>query len=949
MARARTGEDEGSGGGTAQPRKRVADFVRGEQPKIIAEWLQCIGRLPTARALDRPALIDHVPQLLTGIADLIEELGEGGKPTQLACDRVERHAISRLHEGFDLAVVIREIAALRECLVRLWRATGDGDPTGVDVLHQALDEAIADSADQYVGARSAAAAREAAQLEAVIESIPDAVIIGTAERIVRCNTAALELLGWRRDELDRPLERLTSEIPARDPETGEGIAPGDRPFARALSGDVVRREMIVHHRKSGSDLVVRSTAAPVRVGGEIVGAVAVNSDVTAERRAADEHRRARAESERALAILDALLTSSLVGLGFLDSELRYLRVNDALATMNDLPAAEHVGRMPREVIGEIADSIEPRLREVLRTGTAISNLELSATLPGRTGPPRTFLASYFPVRLQSGETVGIGAAVVEITERKRAEEALRFSEARLQSILDNAPAAILIKDEESRCVLANAMKCALLGRSLGEVLGRRDHELLPPEVADEHVANDRQMLASEMPTKVEEPIPQPDGMHTFLTVRFPVPGPDGRTFVGAISTDISERKRAEAAQAFLSEAAAVLAQSLDHQATLARVARLAVPRMADWCVVDLLDRTGATQRVALEHADPAKVAYAVDLTKRYPPDRSASGGVGQVIASGEPIFVREVTPETLRRVARDEEHHEILRKLGFRSYIIAPLIARGRVLGAISLVTSESARTYDQRDLDLALELAARAAMAVDNALLYEEAQRSARLRERVLAVVSHDLRNPLNVVRMAAMLLRDRTTEEGARRQLDMMLRSTSRMELLIRDLLDVASIQAGRIAIEPRAVPVASLLANALEAHRGPAAEKGIALDVTSYADVDAVVRCDPERTQQVFANLLGNALKFTEPGGAITLDARRGGDEIALSVADTGAGIAADELAHVFDPYWSARHHAKQGTGLGLYIARGIVEAMGGRIGVESEVGAGTKFWLTLPLVR
>jgi PAS domain S-box-containing protein len=183
---------------------------------------------------------------------------------------------------------------------------------------------------------------------------------------------------------------------------------------------------------------------------------------------------------------------------------------------------------------------------------------------------------------------------------------------------------------------------------------------------------------------------------------------------------------------FLARASAILSSSLDYRETLASVARLAVPRLADWCVVDVLEEDGSLQRLAAEHEDPEKVALARVLQERYPPDPDAPYGVDQVVRTGVPELVPEIPEATLDEIARDDEHRELLRKLGLKSYMVVPLAARGRMLGAISLVSAESGRRYEQADLELAEDLARRAALAVDNARLYEEAQREISERERV-------------------------------------------------------------------------------------------------------------------------------------------------------------------------------------------------------------------------
>jgi signal transduction histidine kinase len=245
------------------------------------------------------------------------------------------------------------------------------------------------------------------------------------------------------------------------------------------------------------------------------------------------------------------------------------------------------------------------------------------------------------------------------------------------------------------------------------------------------------------------------------------------------------------------------------------------------------------------------------------------------------------------------------------------------------------------------MHLARRAALAIDNARLYHEARDAVRLREEVLAVVSHDLKNPLGAIRLAATSLSAKVEDPRIRRQIDTVLRASGRMQTLIEDLLDIASMQAGRFKIEKHEHKICEIIEAAIEAHAPAAQEKGITLNAGLPNDLRVDV--DRERVLQVLENLIGNAIKFSASDAAVVVTAMRQDDEVRVEVADTGPGIHQDDLVHIFEPYWSAQPHARKGTGLGLYISKGIIEAHGGRIWAESEVGIGTRMFFTLPLGR
>jgi signal transduction histidine kinase len=281
--------------------------------------------------------------------------------------------------------------------------------------------------------------------------------------------------------------------------------------------------------------------------------------------------------------------------------------------------------------------------------------------------------------------------------------------------------------------------------------------------------------------------------------------------------------------------------------------------------------------------------------------------------------------------------------------MIVPLRARGHTLGAVTFVASGSGRRYGPDDLALAEDLCQRASLAIDNARLVGESRRAARAREDLLAVVSHDLKNPLGVVQLgAALLLRGATGRPGGEtvtKQATRINDAADRMSRLIADLLDWGRLEAGRLPLDWSEHGAAALATEALEAIRPLAEAKGLHL----HADLPSEgvrVRCDRGRVLQVLGNLLGNAVKFTPPGGTLTLEATRHGSEVSLSVQDTGVGIAEEALPHIFDRYWQARDAASRGTGLGLAIAKGLVEAHGGTLQARSTPGEGSTFTLTLP---
>ncbi|MDQ1612289.1 MAG: hypothetical protein QOG00_2220, partial [Pyrinomonadaceae bacterium] len=415
-------------------------------------------------------------------------------------------------------------------------------------------------------------------------------------------------------------------------------------------------------------------------------------------------------------------------------------------------------------------------------------------------------------------------------------------------------------------------------------------------------------------------------------------------------TDIDDRKHAEEQQRFLAEASAVLVASLDYEATLTSLARLIVPRLADWCTVDMLTDDRAIERLAVTHQDPAKVELAWELNRLYPHDLYETEGVSKVIRTGRPELYPNIPDELLALVSRNAEHLKILRELGLKSSMIIPLVAHNRVLGAITLMAAESGRRFGAADLNFAEDLAQRAALAVDNARLYREAQEVNRLKDEFLATLSHELRTPLTAVLGWTRLLGtgqlDETTHQRA---LETIERNAQSQVQLIDDILDVSRIIRGKLRLNVRTAELTPVIEAAVDSVRPAAEAKGIRLHVVLDPHAGPVSG-DPDRLQQVVWNLLSNAIKFTPKDGRVQIRLERAGSHLELIVSDTGQGIEEKFLPYVFDRFRQAdpsttRKHG--GLGLGLAIVRHLVELHGGTVTAESHgAGQGTTFKVSLP---
>jgi len=414
--------------------------------------------------------------------------------------------------------------------------------------------------------------------------------------------------------------------------------------------------------------------------------------------------------------------------------------------------------------------------------------------------------------------------------------------------------------------------------------------------------------------------------------------------------DVTERKIEEQAQRFIAQASALLDTSLDQDVILSSLARLAVPTLADYCAIDVLEETGGLHRPALAHADPSREALMSEADVPSADADEKRDIVYRVIRSRQPVLVRECTQKALDTLRLTAAHCDHLRRLGTTSFMSVPLLSREQVLGAITLGVSDSGRHYDLMDLLTAEQLAQRAARTIDNSRLYDNAQRAIRARDEVLAVVSHDLRNPLSTIGLSASLLLDESSQQQAppSRFLGVIKRSAEQANAMIKNLLDVSSIEAGHFAVNRSRESVAELMRQAQEMLAPLAEKKSIRLESESPRE-DLMASVDANQLHRVFSNLVGNALKFTPDGGVVRLRVEQMDGELQFAVSDNGPGIPPDQLSHVFDRFWQGRTGDRRGAGLGLSIVRGIVEAHGGRIWVESQLNSGTTFYFTVPVHR
>lgn len=403
---------------------------------------------------------------------------------------------------------------------------------------------------------------------------------------------------------------------------------------------------------------------------------------------------------------------------------------------------------------------------------------------------------------------------------------------------------------------------------------------------------------------------------------------------------------AEQRARFLADAGVLLSTSLDPAEILGSLARLCVPYMADLCVVDLIDATGAVTRVAAASTEEVFGAEAIPVISTCP-SNDPHHPYRIALATGEPQIVGLEASGIVER-SKDAVHTEI--HAVPVCAVVAPLMTRECVLGALSFISYGTRKSYISEDVALASDVARRSALALENAKLYQEAQRATQARDDVLALVSHDLRSPLGTVQMSASFLLEMLETPGAtppfQQQLKIIQRSVTRADRLIGDLLDVSRIESGSLEVAHEPLEASQLLVETVEEHRPIAQEKNITL-TTEWIGPPTTISGDRDRISQLFSNLIGNALKFTPADGVVSVTGAVGPKFVSFAVTDSGPGIPVDHLPHLFNRFWQANRATRSGAGLGLSIAKGIVEAHYGTLVAESIAGEGARFTFTLPV--
>lgn len=683
--------------------------------------------------------------------------------------------------------------------------------------------------------------------------------------------------------------------------------------------------------------------------------VALNQQV--DGLAAQIRRRRQAEAEARQQANHLRVTLQSIGDGVIvtDCDARVRLLNPIAQAMTGWTESEAIARPLEEVFRIVNEftrqPVENPAMRALREGVIVG-LANHTLLVSRDGTDRPIDDSGAPIVAEDGELLGAILVFRDVTQRHIVEQQLHRSAEQFRQLADAMPHIVWTAGPDGQIEFMNRQWTEFTG--LPATVGNAGWgEILHP---DDRLPAREQWLVSlqkgvpfEMPLRLLQRSQRTYRWHLFRTVpALDDAGKIVRWF--GTSTDIHNQKLAEQSSRYLADASAVLAEVVDYESTLHRIADLAVPRFSDWSAVDVADEDGRMRRLAVSHQDPLKVEIVHEVMRRYPPEPDAPRGPPAVFRTGEPEIVNDISDDILRQFARDEAHLDLLQSLGLKSYICVPLVVSGQPLGVLTFATAQSGRSYTADDLSLATDLANRAAVAIENTQLYQALRDADRRKDEFLATLAHELRNPLAPIRNALQILKMPRVDAGiVARSRDMMERQVEHLVRLVDDLLDVSRVMRGKIALRTERLELADVVARAVETVQPLIDAQGHELSIHLPSD-PLLVDADVVRLAQVVGNLLTNAAKYTEPGGHIWLTANRVGQVIELRVRDTGIGIERPLLSKIFELFVQtdpSSTRARGGLGIGLTLVRNLVEMHHGTVEARSNgTGQGSEFIVRLP---
>lgn len=644
----------------------------------------------------------------------------------------------------------------------------------------------------------------------------------------------------------------------------------------------------------------------------------------------------------------SLLLHAPIGFALIDKTYNIIQLNYKLARyLRNKRRRYYYGKTFKELLGK--REWKKMLPDVKRAfdGKTLSEVS-TVTFKDAKKKTRYAAVSYVPISA-NGVINSIGIIMRDITAEKEAEEIVSLYRDRLEQAQKAGRLGVFEWNIKTDSVWWSDQEEALFGVPPGQFKGefkdwlnavhRWDKRKFLKEIAN--------CVKQKKDLDFEFRVRHPGNIIHWIKARGHMYLKNGKPYrMVGIHSDVTRRKQHEELLSFKAEASRILSSSLDFNATLTTVANLATEYIADWCVVDMVDKeTKSIRLVAAAHRDPKKARWAKQIRKKYPVDMNANAGLPLVLKTGKPVYIPYLPPDEVLKMAKNEEQRKIIRKLGgVNSVIIVPITIGRKTIGAITFVSSESKWQYTPDDLEMAEQLASRAALAVENARLYENIKRETLRKDEFISLASHELKTPITTIKAFTQLLISIETNTISKEYLKKVESQVDKLTRLVKDLLDISKIHKNKFDLHKRKINLDSFLSTTILELQTIVKTHELHSTLNSQLEISA----DPDKLTQVITNLITNAVKYSPHSNIIKISCTRNNDQAEIKVKDYGVGINLEEQSQVFNRYFRANNGVRTaGLGIGLFLSREIIERHGGTISLKSKPNYGTTFTILLPI--
>jgi PAS domain S-box-containing protein len=656
------------------------------------------------------------------------------------------------------------------------------------------------------------------------------------------------------------------------------------------------------------------------------------------------------EGARRGELLRVTLQSIGDGVVTTDPAGRVTLLNPVAETLTGWTSADAAGRPLAEVFNIINERTRRRVEnpcdKVLKTGKVVG-LANHTVLIDRNGVERPIDDSAAPILNDRDEIIGVVLVFHDATQSRETFAVLQT----VAAIVEHSDDAVIGKDNDGVITSWNAAAERLYHYTATEAIGKHISLIVPEEHRSEVEQVMQRMRRGERIEHWDTVRRRKDGTLVDVSLRIsPIKNAYGEVVgFSKVAREITERKRAEAALQFVAATSASLAALVDKESALQQSAQSMTPFFADFCVIHTLSADGRIEQQACASSRSEHARQLEQFLEKYPVDWSMRTGPVEAMKTGRTVFMPTVADEVFQEAARNDDHLDAMRKMGLKSVICVPLKVRAKILGAISFAMASSGRRYEPQDVAVAEDLARRVAVAIDNAELLASVKAADRQKDEFLAMLAHELRNPLAAISYAVAAARLNDGEPNAN-MMDLIDRQVTNLARLIDDLLDMSRISRDKIQLRRETIDLATLVRRAADAVRAMMEEKRHQL-VVELPNEAMPIHVDPTRAEQIIVNLLANAAKYTTEGGRIELRAHCENGEGVIKVRDNGIGISREMLPYVFELFAQADRsldRSQGGLGIGLTVVRKLTELHGGSVSAHSAgVGQGSEFTVRLPM--